>query len=139
MKTMKIYLAGGMSNLSWEEQNQWREITTEWLLSKDSNYKLIIINPCDYYNFKEKKYRTEKEIMEFDKYQVRTSDLVIVNYNAPNSIGTAVEIGLANELHIPIIGLDEEKLYIHSWLRDMTNRMCETMDELLNYVFEFYL
>jgi nucleoside 2-deoxyribosyltransferase len=128
-----------MSNLSWDEQNEWREAVKEWLSSRECDYKLVIVNPCDYYNFKEKRYKTDREIMEFDKYQVRTSDLIIVNYNAPNSIGTAVEIGLANELHKPIVGLNESKLYIHSWLVDMTDRMCETTDELLNYIYEFYL
>jgi nucleoside 2-deoxyribosyltransferase len=139
MKEFKIYLAGGMGNLSWDEQNTWRDTLKEYLLSRDSKYKLNIINPCDYFNFKERKYRTQSEVKAYDLRHVRTSDLVIVNYNDPKSIGTAMELELATELNIPIIGLNEKMIELHPWLVDVTNRMCNTFKELTTYIDEFYL
>lgn len=52
-KTLKIYLAGKMSGLSFDEMNNWRKDTKDKLLiiSQIADYQLQIINPVDYYNF----------------------------------------------------------------------------------------
>jgi hypothetical protein len=86
MNNYKIYLAGGMSNLSWEEQTTWREVVEELLNQKNIytdcyKYKLDIINPTTFYNFKEKKWDSQIEIMKYDIRHVKTSNLIIVNYN----------------------------------------------------------
>lgn len=131
----QIYLAGGMSNLTWEEQNEWREY-----IKKKLNYKnLDIINPTDFYNYEKKRHITEREVMEFDLHKVRTSDLIIVNFNNPNSIGTAMELMLAKELKIPVVGLIEHKYNVNSWLKECCNRIFFSRKDLIKYVKEFYL
>lgn len=135
IRKLKIYLAGGMGSLTWEEQNLWREIVKHKL----DHWELDIINPCDYYNFKEKKHKSEGEIVKFDLNHVRTSDLIIVNFNDKNSIGTAIEIGIANELRIPILGVSEIEQELHPWLKYMCDRIFNNINEVVEYVEEFYL
>ncbi len=141
MNPYHIYLAGGMGNLSFEEQNQWRVRIKCYLEDfVDSRlYKVYVINPVDYYNFQEKQHKSEREVMEFDLYKVRHSDLIIVNFNDPKSLGTVAELAVAHEHQIPIIGLNENKNELHPWCTELCNRIFDNMDEMLSYITEFYL
>ena len=54
----QIYLAGGMQDLSFEEQNTWRERICNQIIAMrrilNVNMKEVnIINPVDYYNFQQ--------------------------------------------------------------------------------------
>lgn len=96
-------------------------------------------NPVQYFNFEEKRYKSEREVMEFDLNAVRKSDLIIVNFNDEKSIGTAMEMMLAHEMHIPIIGINIDKRQLHPWLECCCMRMCESLREAVDYTVEFYL
>ena len=141
METVKIYLSGSMSGISWNEQTRWRKQFSEAVVFGDYDYdkKVSFFDPTRFYNFEEKQHKSEYEIMEFDLYNLRNSDLVVVNFNNPNSIGTAMELMLAKELHIPIIGLNKDKKELHPWLECCCNRMCDDMRELVSHVVEYYL
>lgn len=140
----QIYLAGGMQNLSFEEQNEWRERLNNWLIARcktsSGDMKPInIINPVDYYNFQEKLFDTDKEVMRFDTNFVRNNDLIIVNANDPKSIGTSMEIAIAYEHRIPILILNENKEMLHSWWIEMSDRVFTNLKELCEYVCDFYI
>lgn len=141
MEIIKIYLSGSMSGVSWEEQTKWRNAIINEIkygsyhIEKDVKF----FNPTDFYNFEEIRHKSEKEVMNFDLNALRKSDLVIVNYNDPKSIGTAIEIALAKEYNIPVVGLNKDKIELHPWLTELTDRMCDSMRELADYVAEFYL
>lgn len=139
MQNFKIYLAGGMCGLSYKEQSEWRNEIFCHLKILETKYDIEVINPVDFYNFETIEYRTTKEPMEFDLFHVRTSQLIIVNFNDPKSIGTAMELMIAKERHIPIIGLNEKKIELHAWLSECCTRICESMSELLYHVDNFYL
>lgn len=139
MEERRIYLAGGMGNLSFMEQNQWRETVTNYLETVECNYRVKCCNPVKYYNFLEKRYDTESEVKQFDLHKVRNSHLLIVNFNDPNSIGTAQELMLARILNIPIIGLNEEQRKLHPWLVDDCIKIFTDMKNMLEYTVEFYL
>lgn len=141
METFKICLSGGMSGLSFEEQTKWRKQIRDAILFGEYDYqkKPIFFDPTQFYNFEEKRYKTEYEIMEFDLYNLRNSNLVVVNFNAPNSIGTAMELMLAKELNIPIIGLNKDKNELHPWLVCCCNRICDDVRELVSHIVDFYL
>lgn len=141
METVKIYLSGGMGNLSFEEQSKWRSQIMNAIKFGDYDYekKPLFFDPTQYYNFEEERHKSEREVMEFDLHNLRNSDLVIVNFNDPNSIGTAMELILAYEMKIPIIGLNKEQKNIHPWLECCCTRMCESLREAVEYVIEFYL
>lgn len=141
MEQVKIYLSGGMTGLSVDKQKRWRKQVSDAIKYGDYNYekKPILFDPTDYYMPNSSEHKSEKEAMEFDLNALRKSDLVIVNFNAPNSIGTAMELMLAKELHIPVIGVNKDGYKLHSWLVECTTRMCDDMRELINHVVEFYL
>jgi nucleoside 2-deoxyribosyltransferase len=69
---------------------------------------------------------------------VRTSDLILVNLNG-KSIGTAMELMLAHELHKPIIGYFEEDNEIHPWLDYVCDRVFIKLEDCLKYIEEYYL
>ena len=137
----RIYLSGGMGSLSFEEQSKWRTqiINAIRYGEYDCTKKPVFFNPVDYYNFEEVRYRSEREVMEFDLNALRNSDLVIVNFNDPKSIGTAAELAIAKELHIPIIGINKDNQILHPWLVEFTTRMCEDIREAVEHVVEVYL
>lgn len=141
MERCKIYLSGGMGNLSFEEQSKWRSQIMNAIKFGDYDYekKPLFFDPTQYYNFEDERHKSEREVLEFDLHNLRNSDLVIVNFNDPNSIGTASELAIAKELHIPIVGINKNNQELHPWLIEFTTRMCESIREAVDYVVEFYL
>lgn len=141
METFRIYLSGGMSGLSIEEQNKWRKQIQNAIKFGDYDIakRVCFFDPTQYYNFEEKRHKSEREVMEFDLNGVRNCDLVIVNFNEPKSIGTAAELAIAYDMKIPIIGINKKEQEIHPWLVEFTTRMCEDIREAVEHVVEFYL
>lgn len=141
METVKIYLSGGMGSLSFEEQSKWRNQIINAIKYGDYDYekKPIFFNPVDYYNFEEERQRTEREVMEFDLNALRNSDLVIVNFNDPKSLGTCAELAIAYEKKIPVVGINKDNKELHPWLTEFTTRMCLDLREAVGYTVEFFL
>jgi nucleoside 2-deoxyribosyltransferase len=143
MKTFKIYEAGGMGSLSWAEQSIWRDLVEDMLKSKEDCFKhrLDLINPTSFYNFIEKKHDSELEVMKYDLRHVESSNLILVNFNDPHSIGTSCELSLAYHLGIPIIGINQndENEELHPWLICMVDKMFKDIESSVKYIIEFYL
>lgn len=141
METVKIYLSGGMGDLSFEEQSKWRKQVINAILFGDYHWekKPIFFNPVDYYNFTEVRYKSEREVVEFDLNALRKSDLVIVNFNDPKSLGTCAELAIAYEMKIPVIGINKDGKELHPWLIEFTTRMCDNIREAVEYVIDFHL
>ena len=127
--------------MTFDEYSHWRDLITEYFEEYDSRlYSYVyVINPSDYFNFEEKRHISEKEVMEFDLHKVRNSNLIIVNFNDPSSLGTQAELAVAYEHRIPIIGLNEKHVKLHPWQAEFCNRVFDDMDEMLDYVGKFYL
>lgn len=144
IETFRIYLSGGMGKFgkeNFEEGNKWREYCKKELENYECNYKVLVINPNDYFNFKDNpcRYKTQREIMEFDLMQTRNSNLIIVNFNDVFSLGTMAEITTAYNDKTHIIGLNEENDKLHPWQIEMCNRIFLNVDEMLEYIKDFYL
>lgn len=143
MRKLKIYLAGAMSGLTYDEYSKWRKSVAEKLRRMNKffsyNVDLDIIDPSAYYNFEEKRHETEREAMNFDLRHVKSSDLVIVNFNKPASQGTTAELSLAYDRDIPIIGVNETGFELHPWDEAFCDRIFDNMDKMIEYVEEFYL
>ena len=119
-----------------DEGNEWR-VDLKNQIEQISEGKVICCNPNDHFNFLDKNdYLNEREIMEYDLYRVRKSDVVIVNFNDPKSIGSACEMSVAHELKIPIIGLCEngENEFLHPWLKEFCTRIFTDREELVLYL-----
>ena len=144
MGDFKIYLAGGMGSFGKEEfnkANNWRVFCKNILEQCECEYNVKVCNPNDYYSFadNEPKYMSDKEVMRFDLNKVRHSNLIIVNFNDMKSLGTMAEIAIAYEHRIPIIGLDVDNQSLHSWQIEMTDRIFTDINEMLDYIEDFYL
>ena len=140
MEKFQIYLAGGMGKFgkeNFDKSNVWRTYCKEIL----ENGKYVnVVNPNDYFNFlEEPKYKSEREVMEFDLNKVRNSDLIIINFNDMYSLGSMAELSIAYEKRIHVIGLDIEKQKLHPWQIEMCNRIFNDIDEMLDYVKDYYL
>lgn len=129
----QFYLAGGMAGMDFKESNNWRVKLQSALLDIAK-----VINPNDFYSFEETLHDSEREVRNFDLNCVRHSDLIIVNFNQPNSIGTAQELAIANELRIPVVGLNEAHHDLHPWLVECVDKMFDNMNDLIAYVREYY-
>ena len=144
MNNLSIYLAGAMSGKSFEEMNTWRVEIKNMLTHMASYYDcdVKVTNPIDYYNFKEKRHKLEKEVMQFDLSLVKKSDIVIVNLNGINtSIGTSMELYECYRSNIPVIafGSDEEYENIHPWIKECITRYESNMKNTATYIKEFYM
>ena len=134
----KVYLAGKMSGLSYEEMNSWRS-DAEMLFSR--YYDVKTLNPVRFYNFElDKANYTEKEVMDFDLHLVKNSNLVLVNLNRPDTIGTAIELFYCKENKIPIVAFGRNKNMLpHPWIECCINKEVETLNQAIEYINGFYL
>lgn len=143
MRNYNIYLSGGMQKFgkdNFEEGNKWRKYCKNALETSECDYKVKVCNPNDLFNFKdEPQYKTEREVMNLDIHKLRQSDLVIVNFNDKWSLGTMSEIAIAYDRRIPVIGLDIDNQELHPWEVCMCERIFDDIDEMLDYIQDFYL
>ena len=140
MESVKIYLSGGMGNLSFEEQSKWRKQVTNAIKENyDCAKKPVFFNPVNYYNFTDVRYKTQREVMQFDLNALRNSDLIIVNFNDPSSLGTCAELAIAYDMKIPIVGINKDGSELHPWLECFCDRMCDSIREAVEHVVAFYL
>ena len=139
MDKVKFYMAGGMAGLSVEEQMEWRKDIKKRINNSLIHDPTYFFQPPYYYQPDGDYHRSEREGRDFDLNRLRHSDIVIVNFNVPNSIGTAQELAVAYEHRIPVIGLNENKNKLHPWLYECCTRICETREELVKHIVDFYL
>ena len=139
MNNYFIYLAGGMTGLSHEEQMNWRLDVKDKLESYICDYKIKCFNPVEYYSLEDTTPDVEVEAMNFDLYKLKGSNLVIVNFNNMHSLGTQSEIAIAWDNHIPIIGLNEFGQQLHSWQYAMCSKIFMNKDDMLEYIKNYYL
>ena len=138
---LKIFLSGGMSNISEEDSKKWRR------LFKQSKYKNIssafyaeqysFINPTILYKPSEPYDPVyEKEAMAYDLFCIKQADVIVVNFNSLSSIGTAQEVMLAYSLNKPIIGMIEENKYnqLHPWYKEECIKIFKYNPDELGYI-----
>lgn len=127
----------GKENFS--EGNEWRVDISNQLKNLSDGY-ISSINPNDYYNFlDDSTYDSQKEVMDFDLWKLRQSDLVIVNFNDISSLGTMSEIAVAYDHKIPIIGLceDDNINQLHPWQESMCLKIFTDREVLVRYVIDY--
>jgi nucleoside 2-deoxyribosyltransferase len=82
---------------------------------------------------------SEREAFEYDLYKLRQSDIVVVYFNVPKSIGTAYEMAVAREHNIPIIGINATEEVLHPWLVESCLKIFPTIESAAKYVAEYLL
>lgn len=144
MKDFQIYLSGGMMKFgkdNFDKGNKWREYCRQELENCECDYRVKCFNPNMYFSFKSDapEYSSETEVMRFDLYNLRKADLIIVNYNDKKSLGTTSEVAIAYDRGIPVIALNEDEGELYPWLKCIPERIFSNIDEMLNYIKDFYL
>ena len=144
MRDYLIYLCGGMGKFgkeNFDEGNKWRKYCKQTLETCECEYRVRAINPNDYFNFVDEppKYNNQNEVMRLDLYKLRSSDLIIANFNDMYSLGSMSEIAIAYDRGIPVIGLNEDGQDLHPWQICMCERIFNNIDEMLDYIEDFYL
>lgn len=138
MRMIKIYLAGGMATIpSKEYMGRRTELCNS--ITKNTSQKSNIFNPALYYNYEYNFHKSEKEIFRFELNNVRNSDVILVDFIDPKSVGTVVELAIAYENRIPIIGINDKHNKLHPWLKEMCDRICDSIEEASIYVIEYYI
>lgn len=134
----KIYLSGGMTGLDRDAYVKWRtRFKKAVTITYDKHPSFF--DPTLFYQPDANLHISEREVMDYELDQLRKSDLVVVNFNSPQSIGTAMELAIARERKIPVIGLNETGNPLHPWLSECCIRVCASFRELVEYVVEYYL
>lgn len=144
MDKLQIYLAGKMSGLTFNEMNEWRK-DIKSIIEKYASYVGVdvnVINPVDYFNFEEKRYKSELEVMKFDLNKVKNSDIIVVNMKGLNtSIGTCIELYEAYKRDIPVLAFGSEEEYneLHPWIQCFITRHDDSYNNTAFYISEFYM
>lgn len=135
----QIYLAGKMGGLSFDEMNNWRLDAKRKLLTvaTETDCKITVINPVDYYNFESVEYQTQEEVMDYDLFHVEHSDFLIVNGEGlDSSIGTIMEIYDAWNHKIPVFVFGKHPT--HPWIERCVTRFEKDIDSIISYLTKFY-
>ena len=137
-------LSGGMSGLTVEESNGWRIKVKQNLFAFILNGTLKVFNPMDSYIHNEY-HMNDREAMHYDLNILRKSSYVLVYFNDIKSLGTAMEIAIAHELKIPIIGVFDNKENcnaldtLHPWVYNMCDVVLQSLDDAIRYIKNNYL
>lgn len=134
----QIYLAGGITGISWEQATEWRDELAENLYDV-SQGRWHCFDPCEHFNeFGE--VITDYESLKYDLDQLRHSRLMIASFEfTQKSTGTLIELGVAHENLIPIIGYNPEKVELHPWIRAICTHICTSKSGLYQFLCDHYL
>lgn len=132
----KIYLAGAMTGLTYEDANAWRKEVINKILDHSDDTTFDLINPCNYaFPTNEDNAECDREAMEYDLYQLRHSDIVVANLGiSTQSTGTISELAIAHELRIPVIGLNDKNVPLHPWTKMFSMKIFDNINDLALYI-----
>ena len=143
MKTYKIYTAGKMNGLAYDEQMDWR-----WRLEiavRDKSDNVLFVHPPRFYRYGANLHKTEREAMQWDLSQIRDSDIVVVDLSTvDDSIGTHMELGFIEAInqaggkHIHVIGIGDSNSS-HPWIDEVVFRHEDTVADAADYIAGYLL
>lgn len=129
-----------MQGLTYNEMNEWRYAAKEMIaeLADNTDYKVTVVNPVDFYNFESVEYQSDAEVMDYDLFHVEHSDFLIVNGDGLNdSKGTILEIFDAWQHGIPVFVFGDYK-HPHPWIERCVTRFESTLTDVILYLNKFY-
>lgn len=139
--TMKLYLAGAISNCTYQEATQWRHQIKQsldpkaWVVLDPMGGKSHLDNGeriAVSYDHKEL-LCSDRAIITRDRHMVKQADIVLFNltYGANKLIGTSVELGWANAWDKTCIAaIPEDSQYQHPFIRELCHCL-PSLDEAL--------
>jgi len=141
---MKVYLAGPITGLTWEEATEWRTKVSSELKPlgiicysplRAKNYLAKFDKLAD--NYPEFTLSSTRGIYTRDRWDATRCDVLFVNFlNAKRiSIGTVLEIAWADSADRPIIlVMEEDNPHRHSMIMECAGYVVPTLDEGIHVV-----
>lgn len=120
-----IYLCGPINGCTDAEANDWRTSIKEQWLGK-------CIDPMAR-DYRGKEAEMFREIVELDKIDVASCDVMLVNYDKP-SVGTSMEILYAWERGKRVVVVCRPDAIISPWLRYHAHYLAHSFDNALAYI-----
>lgn len=157
MNEKKVYLAGAIAGLTAETAQDWREYAMKKLALREVEDSESVFGTSwietgivGYSPMRAKEYlasagvltsqpdayddyvlSSAKGITARDSWDVRTSDLILVNLMGAEkvSVGTVLEIGMAYALNKPIVAAwEEDNIHNHPMVNTMVGWICPDLD-----------
>lgn len=134
----KIYLCGGMTGLSDEEQKNWRISVKHELNQYIRQGEVLYFDPTEYYI--EPSPNDEDISMKFDLRNLIESNLVVCNISSnPFSVGTNIELGVAHNVGIPVITYNPKNIEMHPWQKNISDFEIDDIERLVEIIRDYYL
>ena len=107
---------------------------------RECNVNWTVFNPSLHISDTPEFGMSEREAMNYDLYHLLRSDLVIMNfsYNA-RSVGSIIELGIAYDHKIPVIGLNETNEELHPWQSAMCLRIFHDYNKMVDYIVDHFI
>lgn len=145
MKEFKIYTAGKMAGLTYEEMMEWRH-----KIAAEINYRTVMpikfIHPPRYFLPGVYPQELESKVKEWDINQVKNSDIVIVCLDGVNSsAGTHFELSMVDAInsmtdkHIFVVSVGEEENGLHPWIADSIHYRAKSFEDAAEYIVTYLL
>lgn len=142
MKTYKIYTAGKMGGLSYDEQMKWRKELEDIIRSK-CDKSLTFVHPPMFYQYDND--ADEAEAKEWDIAQLMDSDIVVVDLaTIADSIGTHIELGIIEAMnrrgdkHIHLVGVGKPNVN-HPWIQMGMLRQEDILEDVADFIINYLL
>lgn len=139
-----VYLAGPISKCSYDGATNWREYARDLLgphivaLSPMRGKSYLQAETSLGDTYPDYVMSTDKGIMGRDTFDVRRSDVLLVNFLGATrvSVGTVMEIGMAHALNIPVVLVIEQtgNPHEHAMLREACAWRVDSLDEGIRIV-----
>lgn len=133
-----IYLAGAIAGLNPNQYRGWRDEVAH-NIEMATKRVWHCFDPCEHLNeFGE--VITPEESLAYDLDHLRHSRLMIASFEfTDKSTGTLIELGVAHENKIPIVGYNPDGFDLHPWVKTICQHVCSSMEGLYQYLCDHYL
>lgn len=146
MQEKKIYLAGPITGLNWQQTENWRDYFKSRLADvaphvrgfsplREKGFLQGEEQIKD--NYSDKLLSSQRAIMSRDFFDCQTADAIVANLTgAPKvSIGTVMEIAWGYQRRIPVVIIAEPgNIHEHSMLREAANWWVTDIEDALTVV-----
>lgn len=136
---MKVYLAGPISGLTYDDCTRWREVAASFLkgVGVETRSPMRDKKQFDTGERLTDRFDGEMDAVAQDLTDIQEVDFVLANFTGCEkvSIGTCCEIGYAHALEKPIITvLPKGNLHDHLFINEMSAVVYDTLSQALQHM-----
>lgn len=143
MSKQKVYLAGPITGLTYNECSDWRETA----INRLAEYNIVGLSPTRYKEYLRRENTLDamgyegfvlssaKGILTRDYWDCTRSDVVLVNLVGAKqiSIGTCMEAAFCHSKQIPIVmAIEEGNLHWHAMLKEAAGFILPTLEDAID-------